>query len=75
MGWRVITADGHVFSGGFDPRIIGLTLADLQRIPMTIAVASGASKAQAILGALRSGVINVLATDSDTARLVLEAAE
>jgi DNA-binding transcriptional regulator LsrR (DeoR family) len=38
---------------------------------MTVAVASGSAKAQAILGALRSGVINVLATDVETAQLVL----
>ena len=73
MGWRMISADGQLFPADFDPRIIGLTLDDFQRIPMTIAVASGAVKAQAILGALRSGVINVLATDSETASLVLQA--
>lgn len=50
---------------GFDPR-------DLPRVPLRIAIAGGDRKVQPMLGALRSGIINVLVTDDVTARATLE---
>ncbi|MFN8590349.1 MAG: sugar-binding transcriptional regulator [Thermomicrobiales bacterium] len=52
-------------------RVIGLSLDDLTHIPMVIAVAGGARKAAAILGALRAGWMDVLVTDETTAREIL----
>jgi DNA-binding transcriptional regulator LsrR (DeoR family) len=51
----------------FNHCMIGLTLDELRRIPNTIAVAAGTAKVKAILGALRSGVLNALCTDQQTA--------
>ncbi len=51
--------------------MIGITLAELKRIPMTIAVAMGRPKAKAILGGLRTGAIDVLCTDDQAAAEVL----
>ena len=50
---------------------IGLTLAEIKHIPTTLAVAQGREKVKAILGALRSGVIDVICTDSWTTSEVL----
>jgi DNA-binding transcriptional regulator LsrR (DeoR family) len=52
--------------------MIGLTLEEMNQIPNTIAVAMGEGKVKAILGSLRTGVIDVLCTDLDTAREVLK---
>lgn len=52
-------------------RAIGLSRDDLRTVANSIAVAGGVRKAEAILGALRSGVLHVLVTDEDTAREVL----
>jgi DNA-binding transcriptional regulator LsrR (DeoR family) len=52
-------------------RVIGVELDDLRRIPKVIAIARGLTKAPAILGALRGGYLNVLATDNVTARAIL----
>lgn len=52
-------------------RVIGLSLADLTHIPMSIGVAGGTRKAAAILGALRARVLHVLVTDEATARDVI----
>ena len=52
-------------------RVIGLSRDDLRTVTNSIAVAGGVRKAEAILGALRSGVLHVLVTDEDTAREVL----
>ena len=72
IAWRIFDQNGKLHPGLFNERIIGLSLEDLKNIPVTMAVAGGVEKAKAILGALHSKVINVLCTDDQTARKVLE---
>jgi deoxyribonucleoside regulator len=55
-------------------RVIAVSLESLKHIPDVVAVACGLLKTRAILGALRGGYINALATDSQTAQAVLEEA-
>jgi len=52
--------------------IVGITLKQLKQTRRVIGVAGGASKAEAILGALRGRYINVLITDEPAAKRVLE---
>ncbi len=52
-------------------RVIGLSLEQLRAIPCVIAIASESTKATAIPGALRTGVIDVLATSASNARSVI----
>jgi DNA-binding transcriptional regulator LsrR (DeoR family) len=52
-------------------RVIGVSASQLVKIPFRLAVAGGAVKAQAILGALRSGLISALVTDDLAAGNVL----
>jgi DNA-binding transcriptional regulator LsrR (DeoR family) len=72
MVGQVFTAEGELYSNGLAERIIGLTLEDLKRIPTVIAVAFGIAKAPAILGALRTDAIDVLATDDNAAGAILK---
>jgi deoxyribonucleoside regulator len=53
-------------------RVIGIGLRGLKRVPNVIGVAGGASKAVAILGALRGGYLNTLITDDRAAHRLLE---
>jgi len=71
IGGQFITITGTLHSTLYNQCMIGLTLEEMKQIPNTIAVAMGASKVKAILGSLRTGVIDVLCTDLDTAREVL----
>jgi DNA-binding transcriptional regulator LsrR (DeoR family) len=65
---------GRLIASGLEDRMVGLTLAQLRGIDTVIVVASeSADKAGALLGALRSGVPDVLVVDETNARLVLEA--
>ncbi|MCQ8280068.1 sugar-binding transcriptional regulator [Acetobacteraceae bacterium KSS8] len=48
-------------------RVIGITLEQLRSVPCVVAVAGGNRKHRALLGALRSGLIDVLVTDQFTA--------
>jgi DNA-binding transcriptional regulator LsrR (DeoR family) len=72
IGGQFITFTGTLHPTLYNQCMIGLTLEEMNRIPNTIAVAIGASKVKAILGSLRTGVIDVLCTDLDTAREVLK---
>ncbi|MEZ4669397.1 MAG: sugar-binding transcriptional regulator [Anaerolineae bacterium] len=71
VAWRIITESGELYPCDFNHRVIGITLEELRQIPTTIAVAAGMEKAQAVLAALRTGVIDVLITDNRVAEFVL----
>ncbi len=72
MGYDFIDIHGRAASTEMQGRIVGLTVRDLARIPDVIAVASENTKAAAILGALRTGVINTLATSMTNALTILQ---
>ncbi len=72
IAWQIFTEDGQLYPCEFNERVIGLTLDELRQIPITVGVALGLEKARAIVGGLRTGVINVLCTDDQTASKVLE---
>ncbi len=65
-------ADGRVVELPIHDRRIGIELADLSRIPKVVGVAGGLHKAEAILGALRGGFLDVLVTNELTAIRLLE---
>jgi DNA-binding transcriptional regulator LsrR (DeoR family) len=80
------TAAGDVSSRYFDiegrpipfpneERVLGVTRKQLRRAGTVIGVAAGASKAGAIVGAARSGLIDVLVTDASAAGAALGIAE
>jgi DNA-binding transcriptional regulator LsrR (DeoR family) len=53
-------------------RVVGLRLEDLARVPLVVAgVAGPPDKSEAVLAALRGGLVHVLITDVETARRVL----
>ncbi|MEM7488612.1 MAG: sugar-binding transcriptional regulator [Pseudomonadota bacterium] len=55
-------------------RVVGLTSEDLAHIGTTIAIASEESKVPAILGALRTGTVDVLATSAANSEAVMRLA-
>ena len=63
---------GKLVCEDFYRRLVTIRHEHLLRIPIRIGVAGGPGKMVPILGALRGGWINVLVTDSLTARKVLE---
>lgn len=71
IGGQFIRINGELHPCTTNACMIGLTLDELRRIPNTVAVAMGPDKVKAILGALRSGVLNVLGTDDLTARALV----
>ena len=68
---RVYTKEGKALESGFDRRMIGLTLEELKDIPIRIGAAYGTEKTEAIKAAAKTGLINVMVTDSLTAEQLL----
>jgi DNA-binding transcriptional regulator LsrR (DeoR family) len=63
---------GNILDIDIMARVVGVSDADMMKIPFRLGVAGGAIKAPAILGALRSGLLTALITDDLAARKVLE---
>ncbi len=69
--------DGQPISTRYDDRTLGISLAQLCNIPDVIAIAGSDPKYKVhpMLGALRTGCLNVLITDRWTAEAVLVKAD
>jgi deoxyribonucleoside regulator len=65
--------DGNMIQSGVNERVFAIDYDSFVKIPLRIGVAAGEEKVQAITGAIRSGLINVLITHLDTARTVSKA--
>jgi DNA-binding transcriptional regulator LsrR (DeoR family) len=69
---RYIDAQGEAVSlDKLNQRIIGLSLDTIRCIPTVIGVGGGAVKHEIVKAALKSGLLDVLVTDRDTAEAVL----
>jgi DNA-binding transcriptional regulator LsrR (DeoR family) len=67
-----IDINGNKIDLDIDKKLIGLELEDLKNIDNVICIASGESKAKALLGALRGGYIKTLITDDKTISKLLQ---
>lgn len=65
---RFFDANGEPVKTPLDKRVIGMTLEEHANVDRVIALAGGQSKTEAIRGALKTGVIDILVTDKFTAR-------
>lgn len=70
-GYDFYDINGRVRDTNMSNRVIGLTIEDYQKIPHVIAIAAESSKPHSILGALRTGAIDVLATSVANAITIL----
>jgi deoxyribonucleoside regulator len=66
--------EGRFLAPELTARAVAISSDALRRIPRVMAVAAGPAKADAIRGALATGIVRILVTDARTARAVLDAA-
>jgi DNA-binding transcriptional regulator LsrR (DeoR family) len=69
---RYFDIHGKRILGDVDDRILALAWEDFQRLENVVAVACGLDKKNAILGALRTGLLSRLIIDDQTALAILE---
>jgi len=68
---RYYNAQGDPVASSFDQRLIGIDRDGILRIPRRLAVAGGADRTEAILGAARGGWVNVLIADLTVAEALV----
>ena len=71
----VYDEEGRACAQDYNERVVGLSLEMIKSIPFKIGVAASAAKAEAILGALRGGYMDVLITDEDAAVAIIDLIE
>jgi DNA-binding transcriptional regulator LsrR (DeoR family) len=64
---HMFDVDGRFIQVEVSRRTLGVSVADLRRTSLVVAVAGGSSKAASLLGAVRTGIPHVLVTDQLTA--------
>ena len=69
---HVFNIEGRPVAFEYSDRVVGLTLEELRRIPLTIGVAATAAKALPLFGALRGNYLHALITDEAAARGILD---
>lgn len=70
-GYDFFNAQGQHVDTVMNDRVIGVSIEELHKIPCVIAIASENTKALAILGALRTGAIDIIATSAGNIRTIL----
>lgn len=68
---RYFDAQGAPVLGAVHDRVLAVTLEELAAIPLVVGVATGRVKTDAVLGALRGRLVDVLVCDETLARSVL----
>jgi len=69
---RYFDIEGQPVISELDSRVIGISLEQLKKIPRVVGVAGGPQKHEVVYAALKGGYIDVLITDEQTAKFVLE---
>lgn len=69
--YHFLDKDGHDFECEWNKQVIALPLDQIRDIPLVIAVSGGKEKHQGILASLGSKVYNVLVTDHDSCKFLL----
>lgn len=70
----LIDADGDPVPAPLTERMIGITYEQMRDVPEVIGIVYGRSKVQAVLAAVRGGLVDSLVTHSALARALLDAA-
>ncbi|MCB1621298.1 MAG: sugar-binding transcriptional regulator [Thiothrix sp.] len=74
MSLRFFDHNGRTIRTPLDERVIGISLEELSRVERVVGLAGGESKTEAIVGALHTGILDVLITDKFTAKRLLAVA-
>lgn len=69
---RFFDDTGRALDSSLDERIVGISPEALREVPRVVGIAGGRAKLRAIRAAVQGGWVNILITDLDTARSLLE---
>lgn len=69
---HMVKKNGEIADEDFENRVTTIAMEQFKEIPIRIGVAYGMKKAEAIRAVLQGGLINVLVTDKEVAKVLLE---
>lgn len=72
IGFRWYNRDGEIVEHDYKDKTIGYDILENKSNALVIGIAGGVSKYEAILGALKGNYLDVLITDSDTAKRLIK---
>lgn len=72
IGFRFFDKSGKAVNHPLNEKVVGLSLEQLKRIPLVIAITEGTFKKDSIIGVLKAGLIDVLVIDEPSAVKILE---
>ena len=72
---RARSGNGPLLASGLEGGIIGVSVREVRKARVAIAVAHGAEKGRAVAAALRMGVISAFFVDQACAQVILEEQE
>ncbi|MCS7241103.1 MAG: sugar-binding transcriptional regulator [Candidatus Caldatribacterium sp.] len=73
--YHFLKGDGTLADATFDRRVMSIPLEKLKGIPHVVGVAGSLEKVEVVEAVLRGGYVNVLVTDQEVARKLLERSE
>lgn len=72
ISFRFFNRQGQYFKSVLDNRIVGISAEQLHKIPYKIGIAGGREKHEAVLAAVRGRLVDVLVTDYQTGKRIME---
>ena len=72
IGARFFDRNGKILKNEWDKHCIGIKLEDIKKVDEVAVVAGGIKKSDAIIGALRGGFIDILISDSNTIKNIVD---
>lgn len=70
--YNFIDSEGELSHTEWNKRALTIDLEDLKKIPNVIAITGGSDKVEAVIASSKSGLINTLVTDANTAKQILK---
>jgi DNA-binding transcriptional regulator LsrR (DeoR family) len=70
--YNFIDEEGKLADCTWNDRVLAISLAELKKIPKRIGVSGGKEKVSGIRAALKGNLVNVLITDEETAKTLLD---
>ena len=69
---RIYDKEGQVVDEDLRRKMIGISTQQIKKIPVRVGISYGKDKVEAIKGAIKGEMINVLVTDATTAEKLME---
>ena len=72
IGWNFYNVNGKFIETGFENKIVNLSVSEIRKMKKKVTIAFGKEKIEVLKAFLKTGITNILITDSLTAIGILD---